>query len=802
MGNDIFYNHLTGFADLKLDITSTPHKLLGRLAGGDYFVIGADGKDGANQYLYIAYADDEFGTNFSTTKPSSYISFYQSTTPVNDLTASMFTEWKKYVGKDGTSGKSVYVGYAQSQSGSGFSFVAGRERPFVAFITSDKPQEEITAADFAGANFVRFHDSGWNNMSLDDLTDVDTANESGGTVLMYDESDSAWRAVRLADVCYSGSYDDLTDAPTPYTFNSTMFQEDSVTHEISIASDYVQASLGINSDPQDSASNYFLNQNGDWVEIHNEGGSGGSIIYEFSYPLSESGNSVVLRMDELDTDAASVGWVRSQGYISSIPSEMIYFILGIDVESGSSSRVLAENGTWVDLPQNSGGGESPTYTFQHPLQESGGNVTLDTSGFLLTGALTGYALKTDIPTKVSELENDSQYITVSALSGYALKTDIPTVPTKVSELENDEGYLTEVTKESVDTALGISANGSAEKYLNEQGQFVELETGSTGATAGGRNLFDIFYSMSSKTPPGAMDLSLGTLISSADTALPDFYNECVSRASAGTIPTCTETVWQSEVSTYGSCAKFVVNTTDKSIRLPKITNYLRAGSDSELGTVLNDQFQGHRHYGQSSTIISGSGSDTGGTGLKRVFCAETDGTIEGDSGVPRVGSETRPKTSCAKLYIQVYNSATEVSMAQAAEFINSLEAIYTKIAGQFSETTTSAGTTGTGANDTVVEYWKSADGTMWYRLWASGWVEQGGFIDRTVSANTTVTVSLPVEFSDGNYTILRSFGSTGTGTAVYRSISTTARTTTTFNIYVGSASDSANSTWYACGWST
>lgn len=41
--------------------------------------------------------------------------------------------------------------------------------------------------------------------------------------------------------------------------------------------------------------------------------------------------------------------------------------------------------------------------------------------------LSSYALKTEIP----------------SLDGYAKTTDIPTVPTKVSELENDSGYLTE-----------------------------------------------------------------------------------------------------------------------------------------------------------------------------------------------------------------------------------------------------------------------------------------------------------------------------------------------------------------------
>ena len=43
----------------------------------------------------------------------------------------------------------------------------------------------------------------------------------------------------------------------------------------------------------------------------------------------------------------------------------------------------------------------------------------------------------------------------------------------------------------------------------------------------GHNIFDIFYSLSSKAPAGAMDLSLGTLIASCDRVFPDFWSECL-----------------------------------------------------------------------------------------------------------------------------------------------------------------------------------------------------------------------------------------------------------------------------------
>ena len=110
----------------------------------------------------------------------------------------------------------------------------------------------------------------------------------------------------------------------------------------------------------------------------------------------------------------------------------------------------------------------------------------------LTTTLTAYAKKTDIPsvpTKLSELINDSGYITTytetdpvwnseksnyytkteinnknyltehqsladyvktealtTTLTSYAKKTDIPSVPTKLSELTNDSGYITTYTE--------------------------------------------------------------------------------------------------------------------------------------------------------------------------------------------------------------------------------------------------------------------------------------------------------------------------------------------------------------------
>lgn len=91
---------------------------------------------------------------------------------------------------------------------------------------------------------------------------------------------------------------------------------------------------------------------------------------------------------------------------------------------------------------------------------SGGTVTGVTSVNGKTGAVVLNAndvgalpSTTSIPTKTSELDNDSGFIDSSALDGYAKTTDIPT---KTSQLTNNSGFITanDVPVKSVDGQIG------------------------------------------------------------------------------------------------------------------------------------------------------------------------------------------------------------------------------------------------------------------------------------------------------------------------------------------------------------
>ena len=92
---------------------------------------------------------------------------------------------------------------------------------------------------------------------------------------------------------------------------------------------------------------------------------------------------------------------------------------------------------------------------------SGGEA--DLSGLATKAELATKADKTAIPTKTSQLTNDSGFLTEHQdLSDYALKTELPTVPTKVSQLTNDSGFIKSIPSEYV-TETELNAKG----YLTE-----------------------------------------------------------------------------------------------------------------------------------------------------------------------------------------------------------------------------------------------------------------------------------------------------------------------------------------------
>lgn len=137
-----------------------------------------------------------------------------------------------------------------------------------------------------------------------------------------------------------------------------------------------------------------------------------------------------------------------------------------EVNADTSGKYLSNDGKKAYWAEVQAGTESKIDKIEvngveQPIVDKTVNIAVPTktsdlsndSGYITNETLDGYATKAELPTKVSQLENDSKFINESALDGYAKTADIPT---KTSQLDNDSGYITsnDVPVKSVDGATG------------------------------------------------------------------------------------------------------------------------------------------------------------------------------------------------------------------------------------------------------------------------------------------------------------------------------------------------------------
>ena len=111
----------------------------------------------------------------------------------------------------------------------------------------------------------------------------------------------------------------------------------------------------------------------------------------------------------------------------------------------------------------------------------------------------------------------------------------------------------------------------------------------------------------------------------------------------------------------------------------------------------------------------------------------------------------------------------------------------------------------TSGADVVIE-WQAPtaeNNYTWYRLYKSGWVEQGGIVNYTT--DSLYTVQLPKEMSDANYcvqvTIATTAGNVYDGYLNARRFSAGTVTSTSFKVKGDSSSETNRQSWYVCGMS-
>lgn len=192
-----------------------------------------------------------------------------------------------------------------------------------------------------------------------------------------------------------------------------------------------------------------------------------------------------------------------------------------------------------------------------------------------------------------------------------------------------------------------------------------------------RSIGEVYFSQSSLATDnsGALPLFTGETITSANTIYPDFYNWVL----AHTELQCTSEEYESALSTYGECPKYVIG--DGNLRLPKLSNYIKAANPSEgiknieaglpnitgYASPRKDGYAGSGLAGgafwlTSDTESAGHPATESGPGTRINFDASRSSAVYGKS------STVTPASTTLYPWVVAYAAAIPASTAQAAEF--------------------------------------------------------------------------------------------------------------------------------------
>ena len=306
-----------------------------------------------------------------------------------------------------------------------------------------------------------------------------------------------------------------------------------------------------------------------------------------------------------------------------------------------------------------------------------------------------------------------------------------------------------------------------------------------------RSIGEVYFSQSALATDnsGALPLFTGETITSANTIYPEFYNWVL----AHTELQCTSSEYESSLTTYGECAKYVVGS--GSLRLPLIKNYIKAANPSDgiknieaglpnitgylasidtggrWGLIANASANDYNKYSGAFVAQSnGAYAQSVSTG-KGVASGDLYFDASRSSAVYGKSSTVTPASTTLYPWVVAYTAAIPASTAQAAEFTGALSGKADTNLGNIPSN-----------YDYVVESYN--EGTNWYRKYKSGWLEQGGLV--TVSGTVGATVTLLKPFANTAYNIqltLQTTNAVGYLAASAQSISiANSKTTTSFGV--------------------
>lgn len=258
-----------------------------------------------------------------------------------------------------------------------------------------------------------------------------------------------------------------------------------------------------------------------------------------------------------------------------------------------------------------------------------------------------------------------------------------------------------------------------------------------------------------------------------------FCNKVVSEVQAGNWFACSEEEYAQDLSDFGQCGKFVVS--NDYIRIPTITRFIGATITlSEIGKTYKESLPNIKGVVGAYTAGTPSGAFyTEGSSSKGSAQDGTDSISKMDasrySSTYQDEAKVQPDHTKYPYYMVI---STEGQTAEVQIDINKVyEDLNIKANTSLSNVASNI--------DYVVESYN--DGTNWYKVYKSGWIEQGGY-----STNGFVTFLKP--FADVNYSFLYRWQTT-TSPGVSFASSYAEKTETSASMTKGGFAGD----WLACG---
>ena len=203
----------------------------------------------------------------------------------------------------------------------------------------------------------------------------------------------------------------------------------------------------------------------------------------------------------------------------------------------------------------------------------------------------------------------------------------------------------------------------------------------------------------------------------------------------------TEANWQTSVTNYGVCGKFVYTAASgndpATVRLPKITGFIEGASNiSTLGDLVEAGLPDHNHKVEMSDNEQGVGYPTQGSSLVNPYYT---GNASLSNPIYGRSNTVQPQAIKALYYI-----VTATSTKTGIEV--DIDEIATDLNGKADADLSNVSSTKAILEESYV------NGSSWYRIYSDGWCEQGGVATPT-ALTLTNTITFLKAFANTNYYI-------------------------------------------------